>query len=232
MLQDRDAMLHQVRMHLQRAQERMKRQADKGRTERVFQVGDWVFLKLQSYCQSSVTERLNHKLAFRFFGPYEIVQQINPVASKLNLPQGTTVHPVFHVSQLTKMVGPRVPVSTSIPDLSQKFQVQDQVLDTRLIRRGGKVVAHVLVQWSSWPKELATWEDEAVIKQQFPFATTWGQAVAQGGRNVNVPMERVMPEDLSDKVSEPAEEDDVPVASRRSQRVPKLNRKYISNMWV
>jgi ribosomal protein L21E len=52
-------MLQQVRMHLQHAQERMKRQADQGRTERQFAVGDSVFLKLQPYCQSSVTERLN-----------------------------------------------------------------------------------------------------------------------------------------------------------------------------
>ena len=35
-----------VQQHLLRAQERMKRQADKGRSERVFSVGDKVFLKL------------------------------------------------------------------------------------------------------------------------------------------------------------------------------------------
>jgi exosome complex RNA-binding protein Rrp4 len=43
-----------VMQHLHRAQERMKRQADKGRSERVFQVGDAVYLKLQPYVQSSL----------------------------------------------------------------------------------------------------------------------------------------------------------------------------------
>jgi transposase InsO family protein len=45
-LEDRQHMQQQVRMHLQRAQERMKKQADRGRTERQFSVGD-SFLKLQ-----------------------------------------------------------------------------------------------------------------------------------------------------------------------------------------
>lgn len=38
-----------VRQHLLRAQERMKRQADKHRSEKQFSEGDWVYLKLQPY---------------------------------------------------------------------------------------------------------------------------------------------------------------------------------------
>ena len=50
-------MLQQVKLHLQRARDRMKNQADKGRTERTFIVGQQVFLKLQPYRQSSVPLR-------------------------------------------------------------------------------------------------------------------------------------------------------------------------------
>ena len=35
--------------HLLRAQDRMKKQSDKNRSERSFNIGDWVFLKLQPY---------------------------------------------------------------------------------------------------------------------------------------------------------------------------------------
>jgi ribosomal protein L21E len=50
--------MHQlVRQHLLRAHSRMKRQADKRRSERSFAVGDKVFLKLQPYVQSSVAHR-------------------------------------------------------------------------------------------------------------------------------------------------------------------------------
>jgi len=78
----------------------MKRQADKGRSERVFSVGDKVVLKLQPYVQSSLLRRANHKLSFRFFGPFNILEKIGPVAYKLELPPSSSIHPVFHVSQL------------------------------------------------------------------------------------------------------------------------------------
>ena len=52
-LREREVMQNLVRQHLIRAQDRMKRQADKGRSERVFQVGDRVYLKLQPYVKSS-----------------------------------------------------------------------------------------------------------------------------------------------------------------------------------
>lgn len=44
--QDREHVLQLVKQHLLRAQQRMKKQADMKRTERSFQVGDKVYLKL------------------------------------------------------------------------------------------------------------------------------------------------------------------------------------------
>jgi transposase InsO family protein len=66
-LEERKGMMDLLKLHLNRAQHRMKVQADKKRTERSFQVGDSVFLKLQPYMQSSVAQRSNHKLSFKFF---------------------------------------------------------------------------------------------------------------------------------------------------------------------
>lgn len=45
-LDERVVMIALIQQHLGRAQTRMKRQADKHRSERQFSVGDWVFLKL------------------------------------------------------------------------------------------------------------------------------------------------------------------------------------------
>jgi hypothetical protein len=61
-----------IKQHLLRAQQRMKFEADKKRSEVHFQVGDQVFLKLQPYVQSSVADRAHHKLAFKFLAhiPY------------------------------------------------------------------------------------------------------------------------------------------------------------------
>lgn len=102
---DRDEALKQLRAHLQRAQERMKLQSDKKRTDRSFEVGEMVFVKLHAHRQKSVAARINAKLAARYFGPYQIIERIGAVAYKLKLPVASKVHPVFHVSLLKKAVG-------------------------------------------------------------------------------------------------------------------------------
>lgn len=79
-----------TREHLLRAQQRMKDQDDNHRSDRQFNVGDWAFLKLQPYVQQSVVRRSNHKLDFKYFGPYE----------RLALSESSKIHPVVHVSLL------------------------------------------------------------------------------------------------------------------------------------
>ncbi|GJS92255.1 V-type proton ATPase subunit A3 [Tanacetum coccineum] len=50
-LKDREEFIKTLKFHLLRAQNRMKQQADKGRSERQFGIGDWVLLKLQPHRQ-------------------------------------------------------------------------------------------------------------------------------------------------------------------------------------
>jgi hypothetical protein len=229
-LEDRQNVLQQVRMHLQRAQARMKRQADQGRTERSFLVGDQVFLKLQPYCQSSITERQNQKLSFRFFGPYTISRQINPMAYELALPAGSSIHPVFHVSQLKAVIESRILVSLVLPDLSHNLQVSVAVLDTRLRRQAGKVQNQLLIQWSGWHPTLATWEEESDIKQDFLFALAWGQDGVSGGENVSVPVvsQSQANEDASFRVGERREVE----AGARADRLRRIQRVTWPNVRV
>ena len=76
----------------------MKTHADKSRSERQFAVGDWVYLKLQPYVQASLAQRANQKLAFKFFGPFQVIARVGDVAYKLKLSEDLAIHPVFHVS--------------------------------------------------------------------------------------------------------------------------------------
>jgi ribosomal protein S19E (S16A) len=83
----------------------MKKYVDLKRSERSFQEGDWVYLKLQSYRQVYVKGKSGmHKLQSKFYGPFEVLE-IGKVAYKLNLPPGSLIHPVFHISQLKKCLG-------------------------------------------------------------------------------------------------------------------------------
>ena len=50
-LSNRKVMIQLLQQHLCRAQQRQKSYGDKNRTERQFQLGDFVYLKLQPYIQ-------------------------------------------------------------------------------------------------------------------------------------------------------------------------------------
>jgi hypothetical protein len=69
----------------------MKNKADRGGSERSFEVGIMVFLKLQPYAESSVINRPYPKLAFNFFGPFRVVEKVGSTAYRLELPESSSV---------------------------------------------------------------------------------------------------------------------------------------------
>lgn len=192
-------MLDLLRQHLNRANQRMKTQADRKRSDRHFLPLDWVYLKLQPYIQTSVAVRANHKLAFRYFGPFQIEQKIGAVAYKLKLPPQCGIHPVVHVSQLKKALAPGESVLEGLPD-SEETLVPERVLQTRLHRAGAVSGTQVLVQWSGSSPEKATWEDLRELKNRFPFSPAWGQAGSEGGEYVTV-LKGKQPDEKQEKQS-------------------------------
>jgi hypothetical protein len=104
-LEERQSVLQHIQ-NLTRAQHHMKMQADKNRVEHSFEVGDWVYVKLQPHIQQSVQHRFNHKLSYMYFGPYLVLQKIGQVAYKIQLSASSQIHPVIHVSQLKKALPP------------------------------------------------------------------------------------------------------------------------------
>ncbi|KAM1133241.1 hypothetical protein ACFX19_043220 [Malus domestica] len=170
-LQERNRVLAVLKANLQAAQNRMKVQSDKKRTERVFEVGDWVYLRLVPYQFMSLSSHSVHKLQPRFYRPFEILAKLGPVAYKLKLPETSKLHPVFHVSCLKKHLGDHVQPSVHLPVITESGILQDvptAILDRRLMKKGHTAVSEVLVQWQNHTTEDATWENYHELKSKFP----------------------------------------------------------------
>jgi len=90
------------------------------------------------------------------------------------------------VSLLKKAVGNLTQVSDTLPVQTDALQFPAKVLDRRVQTKDHVTVSQVLVQWSSWPPSLATWEDEAVLRAKFPVAPAWGQAISKEEGDVRV----------------------------------------------
>ncbi|KAD4180155.1 hypothetical protein E3N88_28746 [Mikania micrantha] len=167
----RDDMLQLLRANLQKAQDRMKSQADQKRRELSFQVGDAVFLRVQPYRQRSLAKKRFEKLSPRFYGPYFIIKKVGPVAYELALPDDARIHPVFHVSMLKPARGSVPPTPAPSLPITNDWEVDlqpAQILSHRWRQVHTSKVLELLVSWDTRPLEEATWEDYDLFADQFP----------------------------------------------------------------
>lgn len=125
-------------------------------------------------------------LLLSFFGPYQVIQKVGPIAYKPALPASSKIHPVFHVSLLKKKLGMGAVVQTSLPFVDDQGHLQLEplaVLDRRLVKRNNRPHTQVLVQWANSIPEDAMWESWFNLHQCFPHFQPWGQGSSEEGGN-------------------------------------------------
>ncbi|GJV56012.1 retrotransposable element Tf2 [Tanacetum coccineum] len=147
----------------------MVNQANKHRSDRVFEAGMWVYLKLYPHIQVTIRKEHQHKLSSKYYGHFMILEKIGDVAYKLQLPQDSQVHPVFHVSQLKLYKGSSHKIGVlhhcGLTGLLSAEPVA--ILDRRLAKVNNRAVAYVLVKWSNHIDKDATWENYVDLIQRY-----------------------------------------------------------------
>ncbi|GJY99405.1 retrovirus-related pol polyprotein from transposon 17.6 [Tanacetum coccineum] len=148
-LKYREEFIQTLKFHLLRAQNRMKQQANKGRSERNFKVGDWVLLKLQHHRQVTMRIGKQHKFSPKYYRPFKVIAKVGQVSYQLELNSQAQIHNVFHVSQLKGYKGE---VSSEqqidIPLCDQNGILAAQpltILDRKIVKKRNVVAVYGLV---------------------------------------------------------------------------------------
>ena len=104
-----------------------------------------------------MAHRTSNKISPKYYGPYKILDKFGPVASKLELPTTSHIHPVFHISQLNKLVG-NVSTTTQLPSVIYEplIKTSECILERKMVNRKIQAATMILVKWENQLEEEAT----------------------------------------------------------------------------
>ncbi|KAL4010599.1 hypothetical protein IC575_030101 [Cucumis melo] len=187
-LKERDLTLAALKDHLQLAQDQMKRYADKKRRNVEYEVGDLVFEKIRPYRQLSLRRKRNEKLSSKYFEPYKIFERIGPIAYKLELSDSSSIHHVFNVSQLKKLIGENINVQPTIQQINENFEWETKPTEVVDYRKTKTRNWEVMVSWERLPIHEATQEEYEDMQHRYPNFHLEDKVNLEGRGNVKPPV--------------------------------------------
>jgi len=131
----------EAQVALRKAQEEMKKQADRHRGEvEEYKMGDMVLLSAKDLKWQMVGRRID-KLTERFVGPYRVKEIISSNAIELDLPSSVRIHPVVNISRIRRhrdqVKGQKVTLPPPVEIQGEMEYEVEKILSKR--KRYGKV---------------------------------------------------------------------------------------------
>jgi hypothetical protein len=167
MVKETEEKVQRIIHNLKKAKARQKSYADKRRQPLYFLVGDYVYLKVPP--MKGVSHfGVKGKLAPRYIGPFPILERYGPVAYRLQLPETlSTVHNVFHVSQLKKCL--RVPDRTiEVTNVALEPDLTYSEHPIRVLDQKDRITRRTLKFYKIHSEDEATWETHDFLEKNFP----------------------------------------------------------------
>ena len=139
--------------HFTKTKSQMINRVNKKREHVEFYPGDLVLVNSASWpLLQGLTPKFNH----RFYGPYKVVKQLNNVSYKLQLPEASKIHDVFHVSLLKRFH----PDETWGREAT--IRCEPEALLKTQVRRGRR---RYFIKWRGKPLSEASWVTEEALLQ-------------------------------------------------------------------
>ncbi|MCO5548427.1 hypothetical protein L7F22_001883 [Adiantum nelumboides] len=152
-VRDIDTAYTQVQRSIFRTQEKQKREADKHRSQLDLKLGQYVMLKFNKVRLKKIVGKGKVvKLSNRFYGPFKIIEEVNDVTFRLELPSHWRIHNAFHVSLLRPYVGPPLVKEDSpeVEDVEEILQPEQIIHHTERQLKSGVLHQKYLVKFKNY----------------------------------------------------------------------------------
>jgi hypothetical protein len=154
---------------LKTAQSRQKSYADNRRRELIFEVGDFVYLKV-SPMRGMKRFKVKGKLSPRYIGPFKILERKGEVEYQLDYP---TVYRMcmtyFILKKCLRVPEEQLPMEElNVNEDLTYSEYPIIILETSRRITRSKVINMCKVQWSHHSEDEATWEREDELRAEFP----------------------------------------------------------------
>lgn len=96
-----------------------------------------MFLKLQPFKYNNTLLRRPTKLSIKYYGPFQIIHKVGPVAYRLQLPPDCIMHDVFHVSLLEAKIKNKYSATPILPEMDSDGRPKVYpvaILDTHMVK--------------------------------------------------------------------------------------------------
>nr|GEU92421.1 retrotransposon protein, putative, Ty3-gypsy subclass [Tanacetum cinerariifolium] len=172
LIQEKTEKIIQIRQRMQASRDRQKSYADLKRKVMEFQIGDMVMLKISPW-KGVVRIGKWRKLNPRYVGPFKVLDKVETVAYKLELPQELSrVHNTFHVSNLKKCHADEpldVPLDgLHVDDKLHFVEEPVEIVDREVKRLKRSRIPLIKVRWNSKRGPEFTWEREDHFRKKYP----------------------------------------------------------------
>jgi len=177
-------MQEEAQIALKKAQEEMKKQADRKRGEaEEYQVGDLVLLSTKDL-KWQMEGRRTEKLTKQFVGPYKVKRVVSTNAVELELPRIVRIHPVINVNRIRRykkqVRGQRKQLALLVIIEGEKEYEVERVINKR--KRYGKW--EYLVRWKGYTAKEDSWEKEANLKNAKEAVDEYEKKYGREGKRV------------------------------------------------